>query len=167
MSSIKPSWSERELPAFFTQWREEWKDPDLIPENYLDFEGGLHFVLAAAWLFCPETIEYRDCVFLKEYFDRETVDNWFVRLGDDRERIEAVTNQVNLWSVFTNTLAKGESQLREEIPQLAVALGECWQGILATRYPDLEIRVRVSDEEDGSYGPTVTFYAARVSADFG
>jgi hypothetical protein len=168
MRNIKPAWSERKLPDFFVQWREEWKDPELCPENYLDFEGGLRFVLASAWLFSPETVEYRDCIFLKEYFDQETVDGWFATLGDDRERIEAVTNQVNLWSVFTNTLAKDdEDGLREEIPQLATALGECWQGVFSNRYPGQQINVQVSDEEDGTYGPTVTFWVSRVNADFG
>ncbi|MGX1759323.1 hypothetical protein ACWIG5_20805 [Streptomyces lydicus] len=63
MSSSKPAWSGRELPAFFRRWRADWKDEELSPDNYLDFEGGLRFVLAAAWLFCPETVDYRGCVF--------------------------------------------------------------------------------------------------------
>jgi hypothetical protein len=167
MRNIKPSWSERRLPDFFTQWREEWQDPDLYPDNYLDFEGGLRFVLAASWLFVPETVEYRDCIFLKDHFDQTTVDSWFTNLNDDRERIEAVTNQVNLWSVFTNTLAKTEGDLQEELPQLALALGECWQGVLTNRYPDREVSVQVTDEEEGAYGPTVTFWVNRVIADFG
>ncbi|MFD9204793.1 hypothetical protein ACFVZM_00740 [Streptomyces sioyaensis] len=114
MSSSKPAWSERELPAFFRQWRTDWKDEDLSPDNYLDFEGGLRFVLAAAWLFCPETVQYRGCVILKERFSQGTVDDWFTNLGDDRRRIEAAA----------------------------------------------KITVEVSDEEDGSYGPTVTIWTS-------
>ncbi|MEU5837756.1 hypothetical protein ABZ820_29355 [Streptomyces diacarni] len=86
------------------------------------------------------------------------MDNWFLNLRDDRERIKAVTNQVSLWSVFTNTFAKHEPEPGDEIPQLATALGECWQGVLSKRYPDQQINVQVSDEEDGTYGPTVTFW---------
>lgn len=103
MSSIKPSWSERELPAFFKKWRTDWKNEDLDPDNYLDFEGGLRFVLAAAWLFCPETVEYRGGVFLKERFRQSTVDDWFTKLGEDRNRIEVVVNHVELWGTFNNT----------------------------------------------------------------
>lgn len=164
MTSSKPAWSERELPAFFRRWRTEWKDEELSPADYLDFEGGLRFVLAAAWLFCPETVEYRGCVFLTERFHRETVDNWFTSLGDDRERIEAVVNHVELWDAFINTRRADDDRLGEELPQLALALGECWQGVLSTRYPDREITVVVSDEEDGSYGPTVTFTGSLPAA---
>ena len=162
MSSRKPAWAERELPEFFRRWRTEWKDEELAPADYLDFEGGLRFVLAAAWLFCPETVEYRDCVFLKERFGQSAVDDWFRNLGDDRQRIEAVVNHVELWATFGNTPLMDDDRLGEELPQLALALGECLQGVLSTRYPDREITVEVSDEEDGSYGPTVTFWTSPV-----
>ncbi|NUQ97739.1 MAG: hypothetical protein HOY79_14685 [Streptomyces sp.] len=167
MSTSKPAWSERELPAFFKRWRTEWKDEELSPSNYLDYEGGLRFVLAAAWLFCPETVEYRGCVFLKENFSQDTVDNWFTTLDRDRERIEAVVNQVRLWDVFINASRTGDEELGEELPQLALALGECWQGVLSARYPDREITVEVGDEEDGSYGPAVTFWTSPAVSDFG
>lgn len=167
MSSSKPAWSERELPAFFKRWRTEWKSEDLGPDNYLDFEGGLRFVLAAAWLFCPETVEYRECVFLKDRFNQGTVDDWFTNLDGDRHRVEAVVNHVELWGTFGNTPLTDDDQLGEELPQLALALGESWQGILSSRYPDLEITVEVSDEEDGSYGPTVTFWTSPAGTPFG
>ncbi|MFF4502353.1 hypothetical protein [Streptomyces sp. NPDC001401] len=167
MTNSKPVWSERVLPAFFRQWRTEWKDEELSPANYLDYEGGLRFVLAAAWLFCPETVEYRGCVFLKENFSQDTVDNWFTSLGDNRQRIEAVVNQVRLWDVFINASRTDRDRLGEELPQLALALGECWQGVLSARYPDREITVEVGDEEDGSYGPTVTFWTSPAVPDFG
>lgn len=167
MSSSKPSWSDRELPAFFTRWRTDWKDESLTPANYLDFEGGLRFVLAAAWLFCPETVEYRGAVFLKDRFSEPTVDTWFETLSGDRERIESVANHVELWSLFTNTPLTDEDHLGAELPQLAQALAETWQGVLSTRYPDREVTVEVSDEEDGAYGPTVTFWTRPVTSVFG
>ncbi|KWT62479.1 hypothetical protein ADL21_07815 [Streptomyces albus subsp. albus] len=167
MSSSKPAWSERELPAFFRRWRTEWKDEGLSPDNYLDFEGGLRFVLAAAWLFCPETVEYRGCVFLKDNFSQGTVDDWFTNLEDDRRRIELVANHVELWSIFSNTPLTDDDQLGDELPQLALALGECWQGVLSARYPDREITVEVSGEGDGSYGPTVTFWTSPALSAFG
>ncbi|ARF57515.1 hypothetical protein [Streptomyces gilvosporeus] len=159
MSTSEPVWSERELPAFFRQWRNDWGDEELSPYDYLDFGGGLRFVLAAAWLFCPETVEYRGGVFLKERFHQGTVDDWFTNLEGDRRRIELVVNHVELWDVFLNTPLTDDDRLGEELPRLALALGECWQGVLSARYPDRDITVEVSDEEDGSYGPTVTFRA--------
>ncbi|MEU6327884.1 hypothetical protein ABZ851_11445 [Streptomyces sp. NPDC047049] len=158
MSRSKPAWSGRELPAFFRRWRTDWKEEELSPDNYLDFEGGLRFALAAAWLFCPETVDYRGCVFLKENFRQNIVDDWFTRLEGDGRRIELVVNHVELWDMFSNTPLTDNDQLGEDLPQLALALGECWQGVVSARYPDREITVEVSDEEDGSYGPTVTFW---------
>ncbi|GAA3815229.1 hypothetical protein GCM10022403_056020 [Streptomyces coacervatus] len=123
MAETRPVWSGRELPVFFRRWRAEWKDEELSPSNYLDFEGGLRFVLAAAWLFCPETVEYRGCVFLKENFCQGTVDNWFTSLGDDRGRIEAVVNQVSLRDVFINTSRSDDDQLREDLLDIPGRLG--------------------------------------------
>lgn len=152
-----PVWGGRVLPGFFRRWRAGWKDEGLGPGNYLDFEGGLRFVLVAAWLFCPETVEYRGGVFLKDRFESGAVDGWFAELGGDRRRVELVVNHVELWDVFANTPLTDDDRLGEELPQLALALGECWQGVLSARFPGREVTVEVSDEEDGSYGPTVTF----------
>lgn len=158
MSTVQPSWSKRELPRFFLNWRKEWQQPGLGPDNYIDYQGGLPFVLAAAWLFCPETFEYRAGIFLKDRYDRAVVDDWFTSLAGMAQRVEAEVNRVELWGTFTNTDLVDEKQLGEELPQLALAIGECWQGILSARFPDRVITVEVSDEEDGAYGPTITFW---------
>ena len=158
MSTTKPSWTGRELPGFSLRWRAEWQQPDLLSDNYIDYQGGLRFVVAAAWLFCPETVEYRGGVFLKDRFDSSNVDDWFARLAGATQRIEAVVNRLALWDTFPNTDLTGESQLGEELPQLAFAIGECWQGVLSARYPDRAVTAEVSDEEDGAYGPAITFW---------
>jgi hypothetical protein len=167
VSSSESAWSERELPAFFRRWRTEWNDEELSPANYLDYEGGLRFVLAAAWLFCPETVEYRGCVFLKDRFSQAAVDDWFTKPGQERQHVEAVVNHVELWATFGNTALTDDEHLGDELPQLALSLGECWQGVLSSRHPDREITVEVSDEEDGSYGPTVTFWTSPAIPDLG
>lgn len=74
---------------------------------------------------------------------------------------------VELWATFGNTPLTDDDQLGEELPPFALALGECWQGILSARYPDREITVEVSDEKDGSYGPTMTFWTSPAIPDFG
>ncbi|MGD6756200.1 hypothetical protein [Streptomyces sp. BH105] len=76
------------------------------------------------------------------------------------QRVESVVNHVELWDTFINTPLTDDDRFREELPQLALALGECWQGVLSRRYPDRGITVHVSDEEDGSYGPTVTLWTS-------
>lgn len=71
-------------------------------------------------------------------------------------------NSVELWEVFGNTELGNEDRLGEELPQLAVAIGECWQGVLSVRHPDRTVTVQVSDEDDGAYGPTITFWTEPV-----
>ena len=157
---VNPSWERRELPRFFVEWRDEWQQPDLSLDNYIDYQGGLPFVVAAAWLFCPETVEYRGAVFLKDRFDEANVDDWFERLSGAAQRVEAMINRLELWGVFTNTDLAGEDSLGDELAQLALAIGECWQGVLSRRHSDRTVTVEVSDEEDGAYGPTVTFWTS-------
>jgi hypothetical protein len=158
MSTERPSWDKRELPSFFLKWRSAWQGPELKPRHYIDIEGGLRFVLAAAWLFCPETVEYRGCVFLKDRFGPANVDNWFRVLKGSTQHVEITVNAVELWEVFGNTDLVDENRFGEELPQLAMAIGECWQGVLSRRYPDRDVTVQVADEEDRAYGPTITFW---------
>ena len=158
MSTTKPRWTERALPRFFIQWRSQWTGPtsaDMSPYDYINEQGGLRFVIAGAWIFCPETIEYRGCIVLAERFNAENVDTWLEHFNGNASDVEAMVNQTHLDDV----LGIGESDEidDEDVAQLALAIGECWQGVLSARYPDREITVTTSGDADGSYGPTVTF----------
>jgi hypothetical protein len=113
----------------------------MTPLDYIDEQKGLGCVVAAAWLFCPETIEYRDCIFLKSRFDQGNVDTWFA--------------QTRLYDVFASYEFDGHDG---DLTALALAVGECWQGVLAARYGRREVTVEVSGEEDGTYGPAITFW---------
>lgn len=159
MSMTKPRWVDRRLPNFFLEWREEWGEAAVetfTPRDYLDQEPGPRLLIAAGWLFCPETVEYRGAIFLAENFDPANADTWFGELGGAPDRVEAMVNQVKLYDVFGNC---DLSAVGDDLRQLAMAIGECWQGVLSTRYPDRDVTVEVSDEADGSYGPTVTFWS--------
>jgi hypothetical protein len=158
MSVRDPCWADRALPKFFIDWRAQWTGPsanEMTPLNYIDEQEAFRYVLAAAWLFCPETVEYRDCVFLKDRFDAANVDTWFGHLKGDQSDVEAVVNQTKLYDIFGNSDLGGHD---DDLEALALAVGECWQGILAARYPERGVTVEVSREEDEAYGPTVTFW---------
>jgi hypothetical protein len=154
----KPRWTDRRLPKFFIDWRSKWTGPsanEMTPLDYIDEQEAFLHVVAAAWLFCPETVEYRDCVFLKERFDDANVDIWFGQLEGDQADVEAMVNQTKLYDVFSNSDLEGHD---DDLEGLALAVGECWQGILAARYPERGVTVEVSSEQDGAYGPTITFW---------
>jgi hypothetical protein len=159
MSVSKPQWVDRRLPRFFVEWRDQWESatPDVLtPIDYLDQQGAPAIVVAAGWLFCPETVEYRGCIFLAERFDEGNVDTWFRQLDGIASEVEAMVNQTKLFDLFSNA---DLDQSGQDLDQLALAIGECWQGVLSVRYQDRDITVEVSDNEDGSYGPTVTFWS--------
>jgi hypothetical protein len=154
-----PRWSDRKLPGFFLEWRSQWLGPSaetMTPIDYIDQQKAFTYVVAAAWLFCPETIEYRDCIFLKDRFDQENADTWFDQLDGKQADVEATVNQTKLYDVFAGYDLDGHD---DDLTALALAVGECWQGVLPTRYPRREVTVEVSGDEDEAYGPTITFWS--------
>jgi hypothetical protein len=153
-----PRSTERKYPGFFVEWRRQWSGPSAKPMTPLDFvaeQKAFSYVVAAAWLFCPETVEYRGCLFLQDRFDQAKVDTWLGHLTGSQADVEAMVNQTKLYDVFANSDLDDHE---EDLETLAFAVGECWQGVLATRYPERGVIVEVSGEEDGSYGPVVTFW---------
>ncbi|PRX99889.1 hypothetical protein [Allonocardiopsis opalescens] len=155
-----PVWRHRAVPEPIAEWQNSFTPPitDLGPVAYLNEPGRYLSVLAAAWLFNPATVEYRGGVFLEDRFSPDGVDVWSAHLHGDVAAAEAAVNQTVLFDLFTqvNVDACGEYAAI----QLAQAIGECWQGVLAGRYPGRAVSVVVTDEEDGAYGPTVTFSTA-------
>ncbi|MCT2585399.1 hypothetical protein [Actinophytocola gossypii] len=53
-----------ELPGFFVEWRDGFGQDaaDFSPLDFVNQEQAVPFVIAARWLFCPDFVEYRDCV---------------------------------------------------------------------------------------------------------
>jgi hypothetical protein len=162
VSTAKPRWTERVLPRFFAQWRSQWVGPtaaDMSPSDYINEQGGLRFLIAGAWVFCPETTEYRGCIVLSERFNADNVDTWLEHFGGNVSDAEAMVNQTHLDDAFG--LGDADEIDDQDVAQLALALGECWQGVISARYPDRDITVTVSANEDGSYGSTVTFCSGK------
>lgn len=93
------------------------------------------------------TVEYRGAVFLRDRFGQDNIDNWFTTLDGDGERIEAVADHVELWALFGNTPLTADDHLGEEPRRRRVS--------------------PFSTEEDGAYGPTVTFWTTPAASVFG
>lgn len=149
-----PRWNERVLPEFVREWAlSTMGDDDVDPIDYLDQEAGPGFAVAAAWLFCPETVEYRGGVFLRRRFTPENVDAW---LAEHSLLVTQVTvNLTKLWMVFG-----GRGDLSAYDDQLLWALGECWHAVIQRRHPEHRIFVSVdADEEEVSYGPSITVWS--------
>jgi hypothetical protein len=150
--------TERPLPEFFLRWRSGWGDAAATwtPTDYLNQDSAVGATIAAGWLFNPTTVEYRGAVFLAERFDAATVDEWFGQYPGEPARIESVVNAVKLYDFFVNA---DIDPYDDSLPGLAADVGNCWRGVLALRYPDVNVRVEVTDgAKAGDYGPSVTFW---------
>lgn len=156
MSERRPRQTGRERPEFVEQWSTEFTGSAsrLSPIDYLNSDEGYRAVACAAWLFCPETVEYRGGIFLAERFQAGNVDQWLERLA--MGQVEDVVNESRLFDLFGN--ADVDAYGAALAHQVAVAIGECWQGVLAGRFPDRDVTVEVRDDDDGAYGPSVTFW---------
>jgi hypothetical protein len=159
--------SESALPGFFVEWRDGF-GPDAADFSPLDFvnqEQAVPFVIAARWLFCPDFIEYRGCVIVEKNravggsglapADQAIVDDWFSTLGDDRAAVEAKVNLLNVADLFASV---DTTPFEDDLSGLARSIAECWQGLLAVRYPGRRFTVEVYDDDFGA-GPEVTFHS--------
>lgn len=148
--------SERSVPTFFTEWRSGWTPGNLAPLDYLDQPESLRVTLMAQWLFCPELVEYRGGVYRRDIFDSSNIDNWMKNEALTIPAIEDANNRVKLWDIFTNV---DTSELTPQLEELARSIAICWKGVLADAFPGRPFVVESETEENGVYGPGVTFFS--------
>ncbi|MER6988202.1 hypothetical protein ABT337_01995 [Saccharopolyspora hirsuta] len=159
MNQPDPKVGNRPFPGFLAAWQEA-NGPELTPLDHLGRGGGIEFVLAAQWLFCPNFIEHRGGVFRSELpaessgSRRRNIDTWFSGREDRVDLVEFHANTTTLWDVFTNDDTTG---YEEDLSQLACTIAECWRALLARQFPERQFAVEVRDDEN-SYGPQITFY---------
>lgn len=110
---------------------------------------------SVAALLCPEFVEYRDCVFLKLFFDEKIVDSWFGQLKNDGPAVESVVNHIHLWDFF----APASDNENEALQVLAERMAGTWQYSAEMQFPHRRFAVE-ADNGSGNYGPTVVIYSA-------
>jgi hypothetical protein len=156
----KPEWKNRDTPAFVKKFsRERYGEGfHADPVDFLDQDAGVAFAVAAAWLFCPETVEYRDGIFLRRRFFPGNVDTWLET--HDLTATQVIVNLTEIWALFTN--AQSDVFDDQDENALASALAECWYGVIQQRHPDHRIHVSVDLDEEGTsaVGPTVTVWSS-------
>src|SRR5690606_3377913 len=95
-----PRWTERRVPEYVRKWAERTlgSAEGVDPVDHLDQAPALDAAIAASWLFCPETVEYRGGIFLKRRFSSANVDR---RLEEhDLKTTQATVNLQYLGSLF-------------------------------------------------------------------
>lgn len=158
-TEVQPWQGSRPLPRFFLNWRADFTPggPGFTPTDFLGRDQAVPFVLMAAWLFCPETTEHRDGIFLTERFNADNADKWIAHFGGDVHGAEKMVNAITLYDFFTN--ADLDPYTDQDLAQLADSIAECWRGVLGRRYPDRRITVDLSGAGDAEYGPRITFWS--------
>lgn len=152
---------QRAFPRFLDEWREVDGD-SFTPLDYLTHPDAISWIISAQWLFVPDLAEYRGGVFHIQQprgltqDEKATLDDWFSHLYGDVPSVERISNQLTLWDQFGNADMDVHG---DDFDQLAQSIGEAWDGVLRARYPNRRFIVEVTDEENGSYGPKVTFFS--------
>ena len=108
------------------------------------------------WLFCPELVEYRGGVFMADRFTESNIDNWLRNPDLPVTAVEEVVNRVKLWDVFGSV---DMDTLTPSLEDLARSIAICWRGTLAEAFPSRSFVVLPETEENGVYGPGVTFFS--------
>ena len=148
--------SRRAIPEFFRKWRSDWTPGSWVPLNYLDQPESGRVVIMAQWLFCPEVTEYRGGVYRADSFDPANVDRWMQNAELTIPAIEEVNNRIKFWDLFAYA---DLDELGPHLEELARSVATCWRGTLADAFPGRSFVVHSETEEDGVYGPGVTFFS--------
>jgi hypothetical protein len=151
----------RKFPRFLDEWREA-NGEGFTPLSYLNQPDAVPFVIAAQWLFSPDFVEFRGGIFRTELPQgltedtRAILDQWFDKFDGDVTKVERIANQLTLWDLFAVADVEPHD---EELQQLARSIGRSWNALLKAEFSDRNFIVDVNDE-NGSYGPQVTFSTA-------
>lgn len=129
--------------------------------DFLSIRAGTTLAVAFSELFWPRFVEVEGCVFLRENYERHSFERWREQFSGEIRRIEGMVNHVHLWDLFDSE--------EEEMPEaalegLAEIIGLCWQGALRYHYPTRDFEVVVAGDEEGEYGPTITFMSSEESS---
>ncbi|WP_152522999.1 hypothetical protein [Nocardiopsis potens] len=153
-----PRWSERRIPEYVRKWAERTigSADGVDPVDYLDQASALDAAIAAAWLFCPETVEYRGGIFLKRRFSSTNVDRWLEE--HDLKTTQATVNLQYIGDLYPH-VEFAESDDADDI-QLLYALAECWYAVCTVRHPGRRIHVSTDEDADGlsPAGPSLTLW---------
>lgn len=106
---------------------------------------------AVAKILYPEFVEYRDGIFLKDFFESSAVDVWLDKLKNMRA-VESVVNHVHLWDIFSPASAEDNRGLVD----LLELMNTSWPALLLNTFPGREFEITATNDPE-DYGPTLSF----------
>lgn len=131
--------------------------------QYAAYKCGIDGLLAAAYLFCPQIIQVKEYIFIKQFWNCsieesiKCIDKLEKQYHNDKKAIEM---SVNTWSIGDLFLGdSGELMDNEEIlTQFGDALVYFWGNRVKDLFPDRKIVVELGNDLMGEFGPCITMY---------
>jgi hypothetical protein len=122
-------------------------------KSWINGIGNFEHAIAYTTIFWPGFIEYDDCVFQTDHFDKHGYRDWLTHTSGNKEAVEKVMNHLHLRDLFPNT----NEATNEQVSYLAEILKQMWECKLRHDFPDRKIVVLLT----GDYDLQITFYQPR------
>lgn len=151
------------LHTFFSTEPESWVEE----EDVVHMFGEARHVLLSLQLVCPRVVEYRGCVFLRQFtFLEDQIDEAFDDgdvTDERRSEVELSFNFVEVPHLFGGR--EGRFDLDEEDKVLAERLADAWRAWLPAQCPSRTFQVDVEPPEvtGSSYGIRFCVNRSRLS----
>lgn len=134
---------------------------DLI--QYSTYKCKMDGLIAAAYLFCPQIIQVKDYIFIKQFWNCsveesiERIRRLEEQYGNDKKSIEM---SVNTWSIGDFFIGDSSEFMDNEklIQQFGDALVYFWQIRVKELFPEKEIIVELGNDLMGEFGLCITMY---------
>lgn len=134
---------------------------DLV--QYATFKCGIDGLIASAYLFCPQIIQVKDYIFIKQFWncnEKESID-YVNRLEEQYHNDKkAIEMSVNTWSIG-DFFVGNTSELMDNdeiIVQFGNAIVYFWNSRIKDLFPDRKLIVRLGNNLMGELGVCVTMY---------
>ncbi len=134
---------------------------DLI--QYTTYKCKIDGLIAAAYLFCPQIIQVKDYIFIKQFWNCSTAESigrirrLEEQYGNDKKSIEM---SINTWSVGDFFVGDSSELMDNEklIQQFGDAIVYFWKIRVKELFPEREIIVELGDNLMGEFGLCITMY---------
>lgn len=114
-------------------------------------------VFAVVRLMWPRFNIHRGCVLAAD-FSSLNVDHWWDVFGGDTREIEGMVNHLHLWDLLNEPDDPNEDD-EKRLRSLGNDMVVTWDLALSDAFPSREFEVRLTEDADEDYGPTVTFFS--------
>ena len=145
--------------------KNEIKEADWCTDlmQYTTFKCKIDGLIASAYLFCPQFIQVKDYIFIKQFWNCgieesiEHINKLEEQYGNDKKAIEM---SINTWSIGDLFIGDSSDLMDNEkvIQQFGDAIVYFWKNRVKELFPQKEIIVELRNDLMGEFGLCITMY---------